>query len=126
MLELHTEYVLDQWLNFLRFCVNKASQTSRIFWRFLAEYKMVIFCNFTILVSIPITLNSCFNFFGAILNAPTTTGITFMAYPIFCSILFSNRYVYLIFLPLFNSAIKGACKVNNFALNFWSYLLLSY
>ena len=56
--------------------LNKTPQTSRTFRRILAEYKMVVFCNSTILVTIPISLNHCFNFFGVVPNAPTTTGIT--------------------------------------------------
>ena len=114
MLELHTEQVLDQQLNFLRFCVNKTPQTSRTFQRILVEYKIVVFYNSTILVSISISLNCCFNFFGVIPNAPTTTGITFNG--IFSSIIFSTFHF--IFLPIFNSAIKRTCKVNNFALTF--------
>ena len=77
MLELHTEQVLIQWLNLLRFCVDKTPQTSRIFWRILAEYTIVVSSNSTILASIPISLNYCFNFSGAVPNAPPTTGITF-------------------------------------------------
>ena len=78
MLELHTEEVLDQWLHFLRFCSNKTPQTSRTFRRILAEHKMVVFCSSTIIASIPASLNHYFNFFGIVLNAPTTTGITFI------------------------------------------------
>ena len=81
---------------------------------------MVVFYNFTILVSVPISLNCFFNFFGVVPNAPTVEGLLSLAYPIFSSILFSDPFVafYVNFLPLFNFAIKGTCKVNNFALMF--------
>ena len=50
---------------------------------------MVVFCNSTILVSIPVPLNNCFNFFGVVPNAP---GLPSLTYPIFSSILFSDCY----------------------------------
>ena len=56
--------------------VNKTPRTSRTFRRILAEYKKVVLCNSTILVSIPVSLNYYFNLFGVIPNAPTFTGIS--------------------------------------------------
>ena len=88
LLELHS----DQWLNFMKFCVNKTPQTSRTFWRIFAEFKMVVVYNSTILASIPISPHHCFSFFGVIPNAPTTTGMLLLTYPIFYSILFSGFY----------------------------------
>ena len=116
----------------MRFCVNKTAQNSRTFRRILAKYKMVVFCNSSILVLIPITLNYCFNFFDVVLNAPKIWYMPvkkiyvvvyrdYFHWHIPCFLQFSFQIVitfYLIFLPLFNSAIKGAYKVNNFALIF--------
>ena len=78
-----------KWLNFLRFCVNKTPQTSITFRRILAEYTTVVFCNSTILFSIPMSLDDCFNFFGVVPNAPTNIGITLTG--IF-HIFFNSRY----------------------------------
>ena len=77
ILELHTEQVLDQLLNVLRFCVNKTAQTGRTFRRILAEYKMVISAIPLFFVSISISLNCCFNFIGVVPNTPSITEITY-------------------------------------------------
>ena len=50
MLELHTEWVLDQWLNFLRFFVSKTPQTLITSWRILAEFITVVLFYFIFLL----------------------------------------------------------------------------
>ena len=75
MLKLHTVALeqfrliaLDQWLNFLRFCVKKTPQTSRTFRRIFAEYKTVVFRSSTILFSNSVSesLSHCLHFFGVV------------------------------------------------------------
>ena len=62
---------------FLRFGDNKSPQISRTFLRILAEYKITLFCNSTIFVSIPMSSNLFLNSFGVVPKAPIMIGITF-------------------------------------------------
>ena len=74
---------------------------------------MAVLCNSTIFVSVLISLNCCFNFFGVVLNAPTTTKITCtgISHIFFNSLQIVIITFHLIFLPLFNSAITGTSNL---------------
>ena len=83
-------------------------------------FKMVVFCNSTVFVSVFITLNRGFNFFGVVPNAPTTRRITFtgISYMFFNS-LFRSLYLFILSFSLSSILLSiGANKVNNFALIF--------
>ena len=93
MLELHTVQILDQWLNFLRFCVNKIPQISRTFWRILGEYKMVVVVPLflsQLLYHLTVALITLVLF----LMHPLLQGLLLLACPIFSSILVLGRYHY--------------------------------
>ena len=62
---------------FLRFGDNNSPQISRTFLRNLAEYKIALFCNSTIFVSIPMSSNHLLNSFRVVPKAPIIIGITF-------------------------------------------------
>ena len=78
---------------------------------------LICFHTFRLILTFCNMLYRCFNVFGVVSNTLTTTGLLSLAYPIVSSVLFSDRYN-LSSLSYFHSAIKRACKVNNFALIF--------
>ena len=75
-------------------------------------FKMVVFCNSTVFVSVFITLNRGFNFFGVVPNAPTTRRITFtgISYMFFNS-LFRSLYLFILSFSLSSILLsKGQTK----------------
>ena len=87
---------------FSGFGINKISQISRTFLRILAEGKMTVFCNSVTRISIPMSSNLFFSFFGVVPSAPIIIGmtVTLMPQSFFLLLLYYFYYYILLCFPI--------------------------